>query len=117
MKSIIDNVKIPLIVIGSIAIALVVTNPDQEAFLNHGSQTMAEEIKDNICAESGLGNLVKDICESAVEQQKGSIRVYLNNFTRRQNFIVGSVYTTELPKNNYIAIGALGNFISFKQTK
>lgn len=117
MKSIIDTVKIPLAVIGAITITLVVTNPDQETFLNYGTQAMATEIKEGICDRSNLANLVKDICQSAIDQQKGSIRVYLNNFTRRQNYIIGSIYTTELPNSKHIAIGAFGNFISFKQDK
>lgn len=113
------SLGIPAIFIGAVAMAMAIANPDKEAYLDRTSLTLATEAKDNLCSSSqgGLESLLNNLCKNTVDGQRSAIRVYLNNFSRRQNFILFSIYTTNIAQRTYTSIGAFGNFATFHQNK
>ncbi len=113
------SLKIPAIIVGIVAIIMVITNPDKETYLDRTSLTLASEVKENLCGSSqgGLETLLNNLCKSSIDQQRGAIRVYLNNFSRRQNFLLFSIYTTDVAQRTYTSIGAFGNLATFYQNK
>jgi Domain of unknown function (DUF4359) len=120
MKSTLQSLKIPAIILGVVLAAMAITNPDKEVYLNHSSVTMANEVKENLCSnnsQGGLESILANVCKNTIDQQQGAIRVYLNNFSERQNFGLFSVYTTKIPQRTYTSIGAFGNFLTFSQDK
>jgi hypothetical protein len=116
-----QSLKIAAIALGAIAVVMAITNPGKDAYLDHATATMATEVKDTICGSSsqggnplsGITNLVSGVCKAGVDQQRGTIRSYIDNLTRRQNLVLFTIYTTEIPQRTYTTIGVFGNFSTF----
>jgi hypothetical protein len=117
----------PGINIGKGAIALMMiggimgmTNPPRQEYLSYASQQLAHEIKKSICNQSKvpdvLGNIADSlvsVCQTVVTSQRHNIERFIDNATKRDNFLILSVYTTEIDGRTYQSIGAFGNFLTF----
>lgn len=113
--------------LGKGAIALVIlagtmslTNPSREEYLNYATTQLAIEVKDNLCKESkipdilsGISQSLVDACNSIIKNQRGSIKQYIENSTQRSNKVLFSIYTTDVWDRRYQTIGAFGNFFTF----
>jgi Domain of unknown function (DUF4359) len=120
MKTTLQSFKIPAIIAGVTLVVMAIANPDKEVYLNYASVAMATEVKENLCSnnsQGGLESILANVCKNTIDRQQGAIRVYLNNFSERQNFGLFSVYTTKIPQRTYTSIGAFGNFLTFTQNK
>ncbi|MFN5762924.1 MAG: DUF4359 domain-containing protein, partial [Pseudanabaena sp.] len=53
-------------------------------------------------------------CKFLISQGKGVIKTLVENSTNQQNFVVFSLYATEMPNRKITTIAAFGNFIMFK---
>ena len=109
--------KIQTILIGVavLAVVMAVSNPSKDRYIEHTVDRFSETGKSSIC--TGAGDVSsQQQCKFAVavfaSQGKPLIRAFLENSTRQQNFILFSIYTTELPNQKLTTIAAFGNFFN-----
>ncbi len=109
--------KIQTILIGAavIAVVMVVSNPSKERYIEYTVDRFSETGKSSVCTGTGDASAQQQ-CKFAVallaSQGKPLVRAFLESSTRQQNFLLFSIYTTELPNQKLTAIAAFGNFLS-----
>ncbi|MDY7016115.1 MAG: DUF4359 domain-containing protein [Cyanobacteriota bacterium] len=92
----------------AIAGTLIATNPGEEAYGNYALETA--------CEYQNLPQQVQAACKNTVGEQGGlwgrdRIKTLIVSQTYRQNFILFSLYKTELFGQTYTSVGALGMFV------
>lgn len=118
--------------LGALVAVLAVTNPDQEAYADFAAETLATEARTALCEqENGLGGLLGEIgdvigetlgnlCDRALTEERiigqENIEQFISENTQRQNFLVFSIYTTEIPAVRVKSVGVLNRFIPFEQS-
>jgi hypothetical protein len=114
-----NKLIVPLGVLAGLAF----TNPSTQLYTDYLTHYAVTEIPEVFCKELKSQNLLKQFPESAVlmacEQAldlggfliRDQIETFLNKETKRQNFVIVSVYTTRFPSRTVRAIGVLNNFI------
>lgn len=123
------NILKAAIAIAAIAVVMGFTNPRKERYLDYASAKLATDIQSAICSESlgeaanqpdilrGITNLFTNICKTGIDLQRGTIRKIIDDTTRQQDFLVLSVYKTEVPRKKYTTIAAFGNFMTFESSE
>ncbi len=94
---------IALFVLGG---AMLITNPKQEEYVNYASVTLIEQIQKE--CKGDFCNVVNPLVSSI---GKPFIKPFLDSASKRQNFVLFSIYTTEIPGKTYKTLGLFGNFI------
>ena len=102
-----NNVKlgtgaIALFILGG---AMLITNPKQDEYVNYASVTLIEQIQKE--CQGDLCGFINPL----IALGKPAIKPALDLSTKRQNFVLFSIYTTELPGKTYKTLGLFGNFI------
>jgi hypothetical protein len=109
---------------GVIALAIIAgvmgfTNPPRDEYLKYASGVMSTEVKKSLCKESRVPEFLGDfaqslvgVCNSVLTSERNTIERLIDNTTERQNFIIFSIYTTEIVGKKYHTIGGFGNFLS-----
>ncbi|GAB4227638.1 MAG: hypothetical protein Kow0049_07980 [Stanieria sp.] len=119
--------------IGAIALVLGIgvmafTNLNQEQYLQYASEQLIRELPQDFCNNSQLQKLfnftnqnLSQLCQSGLglglNLGQESVKQIIDNQTQRQNFILLSLYTTNLGNRQYQTAGLLGKFITFKKTE
>lgn len=120
MKIISTLAALSLVALGG---ALVVTNPSEEKYAQHLSQTITVETQATLCQPKEfsewlgkVGEFLSDACEELVAGGKklsdAEIQAMIVDNTDHTNRIVFSTYETKSPFGNYRAIGVLGQFFT-----
>ncbi|MBW4576694.1 MAG: DUF4359 domain-containing protein [Aphanothece sp. CMT-3BRIN-NPC111] len=125
-------------VVGGIAlvglgVAMTLTNPGQDVYEEYAAQLLTEYLQENICpkAPAILGNSLQGQCRSLVDSSQSEIKQLISQGTQRQNFIVFSLYKTDLSINKVVpflpsnllpsyhaeTVGALENFYTYQLEK
>jgi Domain of unknown function (DUF4359) len=101
--------------------ALGLTNPDPGAYEVYAIEQIGNLAKDQCTqAPAGLGILIQGPCRAAVEAYKPQLRPLLATTTTRQNFILFSIYRSDIsiPAANFNAkvesIGIGNHFLIYK---
>lgn len=113
--------------LGALAVVLMVTNPTQDRYNTFAAETLQNEVRSSFCQaeelDSWLGDLGKalgDICETAVEKGRlvgqDDLEDFIEDNTLRQNFLVFSLYTTQIPAVRVRTLGVFNRFIPIQQT-
>lgn len=113
--------------LGTLAAVLLVTNPNQDRYNTFAAETLQNEVRSSFCQGKELDNWLGDlgkalgnICEAAIDQGSLVGEEDLENFiednTQRQNFLIFSLYTTEVPALQVRSLGILNRFIPIQQT-
>ncbi|MBT9315108.1 DUF4359 domain-containing protein [Leptothoe spongobia] len=113
--------------LSALAVALIVTNPNQDRYNAFAAETLQNEVRSSFCQakelDSWLGDLGKalgDICETAIEQGRlvgqDDLEEFIEDNTQRQNFWICSLYTTEIPAVRVRILGIFNRFIPLQQT-
>lgn len=90
---------IPIALIAFILI-LVITNPGPEAYSDYLREEMTEEAEREGEVAGALAAIFGGVAESIFESA-----------TTRANYVLFSVYTTELDSDALVVLGILGNFV------
>jgi hypothetical protein len=120
---------------GAIALAVLiggmaVTNPGKEAYADYASVRLVEEVKKAICRgkelpdlgvlqgvvetiSSGVGELCRTTINTSGTLGFTPVRNYILTTTTRQNFLIFSIYQTEIPGRKLTTIAAFSNFKTF----
>ncbi len=108
--------KLQAILIGAVVVVgvMAVTNPSRERYIDYAIEQFAETGKNSICAGDNIPIAAQQSCKFVLSQGKGVIKPLIENSTKQQNFVIFSLYETDMPNKKYSTIAAFGNFIMFK---
>ncbi|MBL1179021.1 MAG: DUF4359 domain-containing protein [Pantanalinema sp. GBBB05] len=120
-------VKIGAISLAILAVVMAVTNPDQKAYVKYVLDQKAPQLEHQLCRESKLNDrdqsaemreLVKVMCQGGflLSQTigRGILENVIDTTTKRQNFGLFSLYTTETPVGRLKTIAILNQFVTFE---
>jgi hypothetical protein len=107
--------KLQAILIGAVVVVVVmaVSNPNKERYIEYATEQFSETGKTSICT-GDLPIAAQQSCKFLISQGKGVIKTLVENSTKQQNFVVFSLYATEMPNRKITTIAAFGNFFMFK---
>lgn len=120
-----NTLPFKIIVAGVVAalIAAAVTNPSQSDYVDYASDRLIETLEDE-CDEfdqnssSSPSPLTgRDICKASVgivSLARGGINVWIDSSTKRQNFGVFSVYTTNIWGREFKTLGVGNRFFELQ---
>ena len=92
---------------------MAVSNPSKERYIEYATEQFSETGKTSICT-GDLPVAAQQSCKFLISQGKGVIKTLVENSTKQQNFVVFSLYATEMPNRKITTIAAFGNFFMFK---
>ncbi|NEQ19249.1 MAG: DUF4359 domain-containing protein [Microcoleus sp. SIO2G3] len=103
-------------------IALAATNPAPEAYDDYATEQLTTYLKDNACnqAPNLLGDFLQTQCAAILDDNQEQIRRLIVRNTDRQNWLLLSVYKTDLslssalPSYHFETIGVFGNLYTYK---
>ncbi|MEA5573148.1 DUF4359 domain-containing protein [Calothrix sp. UHCC 0171] len=117
-------------VLGLFLLGVVMTknNPSQAEYEQYAVRELTGYLKSNICQKTPriIGEIEKIAgikCNEAFDSVNPQIRDIIAATTDRQDFIVFSIYRTELKLNEWVpsykfeTVGALGNFYTYSAEK
>jgi hypothetical protein len=107
--------KLQVILIGVVVIAgvMAVSNPSKERYIDYATEQFSESGKTSICG-GDVPIAAQQSCKFLISQGKGVIKKLVENSTKQQNFVVFSLYETDMPNKKYSTIAVFGNFIMLK---
>jgi hypothetical protein len=105
-----------------LGVAMAVTNPEQPAYDQFASQTMADYLAKEVCRSPEevpeiFGSLLRQGCISLAKSGRSEIQQFISDNTQRQNLIFLSLYTTNLLVYQVRTIGILRNFYIYDVTQ
>ncbi|MBR8836597.1 MAG: DUF4359 domain-containing protein [Stigonema ocellatum SAG 48.90 = DSM 106950] len=97
------------------------TNPSQAEYEDYAVQELTGYLKKNVCKKttSILQKLIKFDCEKLVDSANPQMRDIIANSTERQDFVIFSIYRTDLKLNSWIpsykleTVGAFDKFYTY----
>lgn len=99
---------------------MAVTNPGQVAYEQYAASELTTYLKEDVCMQiEGLGDfqgVLRSQCKNLVDTGRPQLRQVIAQTTKRQNFLLFSIYQTELllpspvPSYQFETIGVLQNF-------
>ncbi|NJL61306.1 MAG: DUF4359 domain-containing protein [Methylacidiphilales bacterium] len=104
-----------------LGVVMTKTNPSQPAYEQYAVGELTHYIKGNVCKKTPdiLEKIVNLKCDKLVDTANPHIRDIIAATTDRQDFIVFSIYRTELKLNDWIpsykfeTVGAFNNFYTY----
>ncbi len=115
--------------VGALVIAgfMAVTNPGKEAYVDYAVARFATDVQSAICQGPRLpkpltqvGKLTKNLCQLGIKVgyvwQRELVKDIVSSTTRRQNLILFSIYTTEIPGQTFHTLALFGNFLTYRKT-
>jgi uncharacterized protein YceK len=86
------------IVLVGLGVTMGLTNPKPKAYENYASQSLDLYLKDNLCPQftGGLNKILQSQCHSLVDTARPHLTQIIAQKTTRQNFLLFSIYETNL---------------------
>ncbi|GAA6623869.1 DUF4359 domain-containing protein [Scytonema sp. NUACC26] len=111
--------------LATIGLAMARTNPKQEQYEEYAVEQLSEYVKDNVCKKTRniFENIIKFNCTELIEAANPQIREIIAVRTERQDFLIFSIYRTDLTLNNWIpsykfeTVGAFDKFYTYSMEK
>ncbi|MGH8002009.1 MAG: DUF4359 domain-containing protein [Brasilonema sp.] len=108
-----------------LGMAMANTNPNQTKYEEYAVQRLTEYLQSNVCKKSPnlFENLIHWNCEQLLEAANPRMKEIISLSTEKQDFIIFSVYRTDLKLNNLIpsykfeTVGAFDNFYTYSAQK
>lgn len=111
-----------------VGVAMAVTNPSQAAYEDYATEQLTQYLKDNACTQAPnvLGNVLQEQCGALLDNNQTEVRRFIASNTERQNFIILSVYKTDLaiaplgslvPSYEFETLGVFQRFYIYKALK
>jgi hypothetical protein len=101
---------------------LVFTNPSHNAYEEYATEKLTDYLKENVCTKVSqpLGNFLQSHCKTLVDTGRPQIQELIAQQTTRQNYLLFSIYRTELslpspvPAYHFATFGAFQNFYIYE---
>ncbi|NJL10204.1 MAG: DUF4359 domain-containing protein [Calothrix sp. SM1_7_51] len=98
------------------------TNPSQAEYEEYATHTLSQYLKSNVCTKTAnmLNSLINFNCSKVVDSAKPQMEGIISHTTQRHDFIVFSVYRTNLQVNSWLpsyqfeTIGAFDEFYTYR---
>jgi uncharacterized membrane-anchored protein len=111
-------VAVGLVVLG---VTMAKTNPSQAEYEEYAMQQLTKYLKSDVCNKTPkmLENLIKLDCDKVVDSASPQVRELVAATTERQDFIIFSIYYTDLKLNSWLpsytfeSVGAFENFYTY----
>ncbi|MDJ0687896.1 MAG: DUF4359 domain-containing protein [Xenococcaceae cyanobacterium MO_188.B32] len=122
MTSLKLSLSIGSIALTGLGILLSLTNPGQKAYEKYASQTLNVYLKENVCTQlpPEISKFLQSHCHSLVDTIRPQLSQIIARQTTRQNFILFSIYQTDLsipaslPDYQVRTIGILKQFFIYE---
>ncbi|BAZ70064.1 hypothetical protein NIES4106_48500 [Fischerella sp. NIES-4106] len=90
--------------LAALGVVMTQTNPNQVEYEDYAAQRLTEYLNTNVCKKTPkfLENVIKFNCRQVVNSAQPQIREIIAESTERQDFIVFSIYRTDLNVNSLI---------------
>lgn len=100
----------------------VFTNPNNNAYEQYATEQLSVYLKENVCTKVSqpLSGLLQSHCKTLVDTGRPQIQELIAQQTTRQNYLLFSVYKTELslpspiPTYQFGTFGAFQNFYTYE---
>ncbi|NDJ21672.1 DUF4359 domain-containing protein [Nostoc sp. B(2019)] len=107
--------------LAALGVTMAKTNPSQAEYEEYAVQRLAKYLKTDVCKKTTniLENLINLNCEKLVDSVNPQMQGILARTTERQNYIIFSIYRTDLKLNSWIpsyrfeTVGALNQFYTY----
>ena len=114
--------SIGCIALTGLGIIMALTNPGQKAYEQYASKALNVYLKENVCTQlpPEISGFLQSHCHSLVDIMSPQLSQVIANQTQRQNFILFSIYQTDLsipsPSLDYQikTLGVLQNFYIYE---
>ncbi|MCP9804906.1 DUF4359 domain-containing protein [Cyanobium sp. T1B-Tous] len=113
-----------MVVVALAAAGLAITNPGPADFQAFAAERLVDEISEELCRDGGLPVLMRMAvtnCQELVQAQRAALGTVVAHHTRRSNFGVLSLYTSEIggqsllrwrvPRFRSTVVGVAGQFV------
>lgn len=84
------------VVLAGAGITLAVTNPTQVEYEQFAAQTLTAYLEGNVCTKAPADFALQGKCRELLKSNQSEVRKIIAGSTQRQNFLLFSIYTTEL---------------------
>jgi len=90
--------------LAALGVTMAKTNPSQAEYEEYAVQRLAKYLKTDVCKKTTnlLENLINFNCEKLVDSASPQMQEVISRTTKRQNYILFSVYSTDLKLNSWI---------------
>jgi Domain of unknown function (DUF4359) len=110
-----------MVLAAALGVTMAWTNPGQVEYEEYGVQRLTQYLKQDVCKKTSkfLETFIHTKCEEMVDSANPQIKQILSATTERQNFILFSVYRTDLKLSSWIpayrfeTVGAFNNFYTY----
>lgn len=104
-----------------LGLGMATTNPNQTKYEEYAVQRLTEYLKNDVCNKTTklLERLINYNCDKLVDSANPQMRQLLSATTERQDFVLFSIYRTELklstwiPSYKFETVGAFNNFYTY----
>ncbi|BBD68886.1 hypothetical protein NIES4072_37860 [Nostoc commune NIES-4072] len=111
--------------LAALGVAMAKTNPSQVEYEEYAVQRLTEYLKTDVCKKTTnlIENLIRFNCDKLVDSANPQIQEILSRTTERQNYIIFSIYRTDLKINSWIpsykfeTVGAFDQFYTYTAEK
>ncbi len=101
---------------------MILTNPEQQAYEQYAVEQMDDYLKENVCSQlpKRWERVLNSQCHTMVDVARPQLEETIARHTTRQNFILFSIYQTELslplstPQFSFATLGLLQNFFVYQ---
>ncbi len=83
-----------VVLLAGLGSALVLNNPDQEAYEGFATQALIDYAEQNLCKKVPFLGAAQ--CKSVIVSNQAEVRKLITEGTHRQNYIFFSIYATDL---------------------
>ncbi len=105
---------------------MALTNPGQENYEEYAVEQLTTYLKEEVCTQNipnTFENFLQRQCVSLVDTGRPQIRQIISETTQRQNYLLFSVYQTDLnvgpflPAYQFESVGAFQQFYTYQAEK
>lgn len=108
-----------------VGVAMAITNPSQADYEEYAVQRLTEYLSSDVCTEAPkvFGNFLQRNCQTLVDSSRPQMRQLIAQTTQRQNFILFSIYSTDLsispiiPSYHFETVAGLQSFYTYAAQK
>ncbi|MEA5534767.1 DUF4359 domain-containing protein [Crocosphaera sp. XPORK-15E] len=110
------------VALGGVGACLILTNPGQSDYESYATEALTTYLKQEVCvqASGNFGGFLSSYCKTFVDTGRPHIQKVIANKTIRQNYVLFSIYETELflpspvPNYQFETIGAFQQFYTYQ---
>ncbi|MBZ8182776.1 DUF4359 domain-containing protein [Oscillatoria salina] len=121
------------VTLGGLGVSMALTNPSRDAYEEYAAAQLSAYLKQEVCTQapqqlqdilpSELGNSLESECKTLVDTVRPQMKAIVGRSTERQNFIVFSIYRTNLsvgllvPNYEFETLAIFDQFIIYQAQK